>query len=252
MIIGIGPQENQKIRQAILRKARILALCFFSLCFLPIIIYCLFHFEIISSKAKFDLNLELPVALVHTGSGTGTAFLVGETRLLTAKHVVTDLKDGDTVQLIFEKAEPQINATAKILWKYPKDKKEPEYYLYDVAVLELTSPTDLPEDYPRLELGDSEGIATRDEVVIIGFPGGLMSTTSGIISNNKIKDIELFQLDAGAWRGSSGGPLILEETNEVIGMVVAGLSEDFQGINIANKINNIKKVLEDNKIDITK
>lgn len=119
-----------------------------------------------------------------------------------------------------------------------------------MAVLELTNPADLPDDFPRLFLGDSDGIVSRDEVILVGYPGGLMSTTSGTISNEQIKSLELFQLDVGAWQGSSGGPLILEDTEEVVGILVAGFSADYQGINIANKINNVVSLLAGAGVDV--
>ena len=65
----------------------------------------------------YNETLEKAVALLNTGTETGTAFLVSPTKLLTAKHVIQDKGIGDVVELIFEKANPQINTTAKIVWK---------------------------------------------------------------------------------------------------------------------------------------
>lgn len=242
-----GRKENRKI---LTKKGRLVSSGFLILGFIPILLYLLFHFGLFQSKSKYNQVLEQSVALVNTGSGTGTAFLISPTKLLTAKHVVKDKSVGDIVDLIFEKSDPQFAATAKIIWVNPSDDPEPDYYLKDVAVLELDSPSTLPEDYPYLNIGQSSGINTLSEVILIGYPGGLLSTTSGAISNDNLKGVELFQLDVESWPGNSGGPLILKETEEVIGMLVAGFTEDFQGINFANKIDNIIVLLEEAGIDI--
>lgn len=75
-------------------------------------------------------------------------------------------------------------------------------------------------------------------------------STSGTIANDQMRGLDLFQLDVNAWQGSSGAPLILEETKEVVGILVAGLTDEFQGINFAIKINYVRSVLEANGIDL--
>jgi len=250
ILLGNTERERNKKRRILSKKGKLVSSAFIILCVLPIFLYLLFHWGIIPSKSKYNRVLEQSVALVNTGNGTGTAFLISPTKLLTAKHVLKDKKVGDVVDLIFEKSDPQFAATAKIIWIEPSDDPEPDYYLKDVAVLELDSPSTLPEDYPYLTIGQSSDINTLSDVILIGYPGGLLSTTSGSISNDNLKGVELFQLDVESWPGNSGGPLILKETEEVIGMLVAGLTEEFQGINFANKIDNIMPLLEENGIDI--
>lgn len=248
--LGITQKESDENRKMLSKKGKVISLLFFLSCLLPLIIYLIFHFGLLKGKSPYNEMLEQSVAFINTGTGTGTAFLVSPTKLLTAKHVVQDKNIGDVVELVFEKANPQIATSAKVVWKDPTSDPEPGFYLKDVALLELENPTILPEDYPYLSLGQSEGITTRTDVILIGFPSGLMSTTSGSISNDNIKGFELFQLDVEAWPGNSGGPLILEETEEVIGILVAGMSEEYQGINFANKIDNVVSLLEINGIDI--
>lgn len=250
ILLGNSQKESNQNRKVLTKKGRLVSSTFLASGFLPIVVYFLFYSGIFTSKAKYNQELEQSVALVNTGSGTGTAFLISPTKLLTAKHVVKDKKTGDLVDLIFEKSNPQFAATAKIIWIEPSNDPEPDYYLKDVAILELESPSTLPEDYPYLTLGQSSGVNTRSKVMVIGYPGGLFSTTSGTISNDNLKGAELFQLDVESWPGNSGGPLILEETEEVIGMLVAGLTEDFQGINFANKIDNILALIEESGMDI--
>lgn len=248
--LGIAPLEREEKRRELLKKVKPLGTIFIVVCLLPVLVYFLFHFGIFTSKPPYPKDLEMPVAMVSTGEGTGTAFLVGETRLLTAKHVVAEKKVGDIFQLVFEKAEPPITTDARLVWKEPSNLEPPDYYVYDVAVLELTNPTALPENFPRMELGTSEGVGTREHVILVGYPAGLYSITDGIISNDRMSGLEIFQLDAGAWPGSSGGPLILESTGEVIGILVAGMEGEFQGINMACKITNINKLIEASGLNI--
>ena len=217
---------------------------FGSLAFFPFLIYALFAFGLINAKARFDPNLEMPVALVDVGDATGTAFLVGETRLLTANHVVEGLEIGDEVSLQFQHSSPQISTTAKLIWKAGKPDDETKALPQDVAVLELNQPTDLPEDFPRLALGESATAFNRDKVILIGYPAGLPTITSGTISQEAFQEQPIFQLDVGAWQGNSGGPLISEETEEVIGILVAGLTDEYQGINLALKIDAAKSLIE--------
>jgi S1-C subfamily serine protease len=250
-VMGIAPQEREEKRKTLLKRGKLTGLLFFFSCLLPIVIVLLFGLGLIQADPPFP-HLEQPVALVNTGSSTGTAFLVGETRLLTARHVVERLQVNDVVQLTFEKAQPVINTKAKLLWKDTSTNPEPQYFLSDVAVLELENPDDLPENFPRLVLGNSDGITTKDKVILIGYPGGLFSNTAGKISNDKVKGLELFQLDVNAWQGNSGGPLLLEDTEEVIGIVVAGLTAEYQGINFANKINNAMNLFQNNGVDVSK
>jgi len=250
-VLGIAPQEREEKQKALLKRGKLTGLLFLFGCLLPIVIILLFALGFIQNDSPFP-HLEQPVALVNTGSSTGTAFLVGESRLLTAKHVVDNLQVNDAVQLTFEKAQPVINTKAKLIWKDASNNPDLQYFLSDVAVLELETPGDLPENFPRLMIGNSDGITTKDNVILIGYPGGLFSNTAGKISNDKVKGLELFQLDVNSWQGNSGGPLILEDGEEVIGIIVAGLTAEFQGINFANKINNAMNLLQSQGIDVMK
>ncbi len=250
MHLGITPREAEEQQRLLKKKGKII-LSFFLIAFgMPFFIYALFYFQILTSKPRYDRRLEMPVARVLSPNALGSAFLISERHLLTARHVVENLEIGATVQLTFEKAKPPLTTNARLVWKDSVELTLPAGFMHDIALLELEQPGILPVDFPTLAPGNSDGIGIREAVVLIGFPGGLMTTTSGRISNDQVNGLDLFQLDVNAWHGNSGGPLIAEETNEVIGILVAGLSGDYQGINFAIKINFVRAQLESQGISL--
>lgn len=241
ILLGITPGEKKSYAHKVRKRGRSHTTIFLVLVLLVPLVYLLFSTGLISARPRYNQELEMPVAMVQTADGIGTAFLYDETYLLTARHVVENQKVGDQVTLTFSNANPPITTTARIAWKNPDSSGPGEigYYLNDVARLELMQPTDLPEDFPRLYLGDSDGITARTPVILVGYPDGNSSTTTGTISNDEAMGADIFQLDVSAYPGNSGGPLITEDTEEVIGILIAGKTAQFQGINFAIKVNNI-------------
>ena len=201
------------------------------------------------TKPETSESLTQPVAMVNTGTSTGSAFLTGSRTLLTARHVVDDLNIGDEVVLVFMALEPPITTTATLVWKNKGSNSESDF-----AVLKLVNPSVLPDDMPVLSLGDSDGINQDDEIVAVGYPAGIFSFTKGIISSTSIKtaegDYDLIKIDCQIHHGSSGGPIILTEAEEVVGLAEAGMSEEFQGINFASKINRFIEAAEMDGVDI--
>jgi len=243
ILFGIGPREVRAYKNKVGRRIRKLNVVFALAALLPFIVYGLFAIDILKAKPRFNRDIEIPVAMVQTAQGIGSAFLYGERELLTAKHVIEGMQVGDQVTLVFQNANPVISTQARISWIDPNNSPEtdPNHYLHDVAKLELVQPTDLPEDFPRLLLGDSDGITSRTSVILVGYPAGSPSTTTGTISSEDVQGVDLFQLDVSAYPGNSGGPLILEDTEEVIGILIAGKSGQFQGINFAIKVNSVQQ-----------
>lgn len=250
MITFIGPSEKNEAKKKIKRSLQNVQYLFLFAVILPIIVVLLFQFNVLISKPAISKDIQKPVAMVSTDAGFGTAFLVNSTMLITAGHLVRDLQLGDLVSLSFENAKPTIETQAKIIWKETRILAIPEFFLTDIAVLELTNPDDIPTDFPRSMLGFSSDVVSTDEVVAIGYPAGLATITTGTISNTSVKDLDLFQLDCNVYPGNSGGPLILKSSNEVIGVVVAALIDEFQGINFAIKIDNVLDLLGAFNIEI--
>lgn len=236
----VGPLAAAAARISLSKKGKTSLLFFLFTACLPPLVYALFAFDMVKSKSRFNEDLEVPVALVQTARGTGSAFLYGEKELYTARHVLAGMQTGDEVTLLFQNASPSVSTTALISWMDADTTYTPDqigFYVHDMARLELNRPTDLPEDFPRMVLGSAGGVTDRSEVLLIGYPNGSPGITAGIISNTDVQGEErLFQLDVQAYPGSSGGPLVLKETEEVIGILIAGQTGQFQGINYAVKV----------------
>lgn len=91
---------------------------------------------------------------------------------------------------------------------------------------------------PHLQLGDSQKVRTGEEVGIMGFPLGLIltgeeqelrqmtpitqkGTIAAVLPFSDVPNPHAFQLDMNINGGSSGSPLFLAETGEVVGVVFA-------------------------------
>lgn len=127
----------------------------------------------------------------------------------------------------------------------------------DIAVIKLDDA--YGNNFPYLELGDSDGLEVGEWVVAIGNPFSLeASVSAGIISAKgrqglQITDYEDFiQTDAAINPGNSGGPLI-DLDMKVIGMNTAIVSQSggYMGIGFAipsNILVNIKDQLVNNGV----
>jgi len=250
MKLPIGQIDKSKYKEYLQDQLKKQKIMFFLLLFsLPLVLGVMETYAARYTKAETSKSVTQPVAYVQTGKATGSAFLTGEKTLLTARHVVEEVKIGGEVKLIFMELDPQITTSAIVKWK-----SKEEGFEMDFAVLELVNPSDLPENMPKLVLGDSDLIASNDEIKAIGYPKGMFSFTKGIVSSPSIKipkkELDLIKIDCQIHTGNSGGPIILTETGEVIGIAVAGYTGKFQGMNFASKINRFIEVAEEEGIDL--
>ncbi len=250
MILGITKSLQEINRVSVLKKIRVVTILFVVTILLPFLIYLLFSLGLITGKPAFNSDIQEPVAKVVTSNGVGTAFLISPTILLTARHVVENNKVGDEVELFFEQSKSKLNVKAKI--KYislssfqPINGQVPmDYFLTDVAVLEVAEITEIEP----LQLGESDAVNNLDEVILIGYPNGDYSISKGNINSDKFQGFNLFKLDATSNPGNSGGPCILKNDNTVIGILVGGSGPQYQGENVALKINDVKRILDNAKI----
>ncbi|MFW0862538.1 MAG: S1C family serine protease [Candidatus Komeilibacteria bacterium] len=168
--------------------------------------------------------------------GAGTGFIISSDGIiLTNKHVATDgdseyqviMADGTSYDATF------LGADA----------------INDLAVLQIEG-----EDFPTIDLGDSDNINIGETVVAIGYALGEYSNTvtTGIVSglgrdivagtySSSEKLDNVIQTDAAINPGNSGGPLINLD-GEVIGINTA-VNREGQLIGFAIPINTAKKVV---------
>lgn len=165
---------------------------------------------------------------------SGSGFVIDEAgQILTNYHVVvdalaagtTDLSAGSTITVTFPSRSGDqlpvnvIGASA----------------LYDLALLELASPSDLPEVVVPIQMGDTSALQVGQKAIAIGNPFGFEFTvTTGIVSAlgrhlpgiGEVSDIPLVQTDAAINPGNSGGPL-LDSQGRLIGVntaIIPGVS----------------------------
>jgi V8-like Glu-specific endopeptidase len=250
MLQGITETIQENKRVSVLKKIRIVTVLFVVTILLPFFIYLLFNLGLITGKSAFNSDIQEPVAKVVTSTGVGTAFLISPTILLTARHVVENNTVGDEVEIFFEQSKSKLNVKAKIKYISPSSfqpvngQVPMDYFLTDVAVLEVSEITEIEP----LQLGESDAVSNLDEVILIGYPNGDYSISKGNINSDKFQGFNLFKLDATSNPGNSGGPCILKNDNTVIGILVGGSGSQYQGENVALKIDDVKRILDNAKI----
>lgn len=160
--------------------------------------------------------------------GTGSGFVVDEQgHIATNFHVVRDAlqenslerAEGSEVTVVFPGSDEEYPATIV-----------GANALYDLALLQLDNPEDLPETARPLALADSDALRVGQKTIAIGNPFGLESTvTTGIVSATNRRtpfpsiggiNVRMVQTDAAINPGNSGGPL-LNSKGEVIGINTA-------------------------------
>lgn len=243
--IGNTPFEREQKRGELLQKFRRVGTFFAIACLLPVLAYAVFALGLLESRpAQASGELQKAVGMLTTSSATGTAFLVSPTTLVTAKHVISGMQPGETVSIVFDQAAPSVSVTAKLKWVDPTPEPNPptlEFFETDVAILEIENADALAHITPLI-LGDSDGIKSLDEVIVLGYPGGVPSATKGNINTVSLKNLRLFKLDATSNPGNSGGPVILSTDNTVIGIMV-GKNTLTEGENVAIKVNRVRELV---------
>jgi serine protease Do len=159
--------------------------------------------------------------------GTGSGFVVDEQgHIATNFHVIEaalqenslERAEGSRVTVVFPGSDDEYPANIVGV-----------NALYDLALLQLENPEDLPETVVPLALANSDELRVGQKTIAIGNPFGIGSTvTTGIVSAtdripfNSIGGIAvpMVQTDAAINPGNSGGPL-LNSSGQVIGINTA-------------------------------
>ena len=227
--------------------AKKLSVFLFAIIGLFIVSLVLIYVDVIPTKNISKSEEFSSVALVYTPTGMGTAFKVSDSYLITARHVIEELEVGELVDLVFVKQNNK-ETQAELYWKYDKSDVN-DSFEYDFALLKFTNPSETI-DIPILNIGMSSSVGISDEVILIGYPNGEFMYTKGAIGDDEYSNLPMFKVDASAWPGSSGAPLLNADTKEVIGILVGGHSDEFQGINMACKIDVLINTIQTEGINI--
>lgn len=157
---------------------------------------------------------------------TGSGFLVGRRRIITAAHVVEGASEADVFTSAF--SDP---IQAQVIGIDPDA---------DLALLELTGEE---SPGPHLVLATEEP-KVGSSVVVIGSPGGLTGTvTSGILSARRAKSgVETLQLSCPTAPGASGSP-VLNEAGGVIG-VITGYRSDVDRVAFASPASRVAALMQ--------
>ena len=170
-------------------------------------------------------------------SGSGTAFFVdGKGHIVTNYHVVEH--SNDECKIIHNNDE----YNAKII---AKDKK------LDLALLKTTVKN---KNFVRIS---SKAPSKLQRIIVAGYPHGKnlsddLKFTSGIISALKGHEdnTSQIQIDAALNPGNSGGPIVDEESGNLVAVAVAAYKGEMtEGINFGIKASQVKDFLESNKIN---
>ncbi len=170
----------------------------------------------------------------------GSGFVIdARGQIITNYHVVKDALQQGSVNLL---------SGAKVTVTFPGSQKELPVHVvgadpdYDLALLQLDNPGDLPTGAKPIPLANVANVKVGQKAIAIGNPFGLQSTvTEGIISAmgrelpsiGQVK-IPMIQTDAAINPGNSGGPL-LDSAGQVMGintMIIPGMSANGQAGNI--------------------
>jgi serine protease Do len=197
-----------------------------------------------ASLADTVARLKPSVVLVGTYRETdsprfqlrGTGFLAGRSaQVVTCAHVLPTTDEGTPpAQLVVQVWEREAG------WSMRQARVRSTERHGDIALLSIDGPPG-----PTAVLGDSSAVREGDDLAFIGFPIGNVLGYAHVVHRAMVSSIatsvppspdadrlrgsairgaregtfDIFQLDAVAYPGNSGGPLFRPETGEVVGMM---------------------------------
>jgi hypothetical protein len=180
--------------------------------FLLVISSCMFFLLNFTTVQAFENSvddIEKAIVKIKDTNGTGFVFHISNKNvayIMTAHHVVEDYDLNNQFEVeIPGRSNPY---TAMVEWAYQE---------IDLAILKIIEKC--PADQKQLTLGNSDDIIRGDNVYIYGYPGGRgLTRDNGSVSTKDKNKIILDDITPD--KGYSGGPLLHDKTNEVIGMII--------------------------------
>lgn len=190
--------------------------------------------KINEAQIKSIINsLQSSTCYIEISYASGSGVYIGDGYVLTARHVVEDCNNyyiefNSGIKLTSEKA------------YYGGD--------CDLGIILCNQLINVPV----VEFADYNDLYVGQRVYVSGNPFGHHNVTFGIISglNRKIEmfgNCFLMTVDAQAWPGNSGGPVIDEE-GKLVGILVGG-HHGYDGLSIVIPINAIRKFLKNADLD---
>lgn len=184
--------------------------------------------EKLNFRASCAEHLEFSVGLLKCSGCTnnettqGSAFIISLQNhlILTCSHVV----EGKT-QFVFSISELKFETPARLLWSNAQ---------YDMALLQVGM---LPQEARYLELyKEGKPIGKTTDIVLAGYPLGEqvsqnLSVNTGKITNyeegklNNDRRFDTYMSDINATHGNSGGPVVLQNDYQVIGLLQGGFEQ---------------------------
>ncbi|MBM4145834.1 MAG: trypsin-like peptidase domain-containing protein [Nitrospira sp.] len=210
-------------------------------CFLVLSLF----YSVVNSTAQVTSNVYTRVLKIQVGKNTGTAFTLdvdGRQYLVTAKHVIADLKQEDSINIY----------------------RDNQWSLTPVKVLRCEEPIDIAVLIPQKQLtstlpleatSESQQIIIGQEVYFVGFPFGLYMSGQNLNADFPLAFVKrgllsavlneggatIFALDGFNNPGFSGGPIVfrdLHQTNSplyVVG-VISGFRPELSHVMTPEKI----------------
>lgn len=186
--------------------------------------------RLIATSRRSLVFVQAPVSSMGTHEGSGF-IATTQGHILTNYHVIEDADE------IFIRLESGVRKRARIL-SYQEDD--------DLAVLKIEG-----GGFAPLKLGDSRTASVGQQILVMGYPlgsrlGSEFSANQGMISSIR-ENGEIIQCDVAVNPGNSGGPVLSVERGEVLGIIVAKISEVedkvVEGIGFCIPINKAKRLL---------
>lgn len=173
----------------------------------------------------------------QNGASLGSGVIVDKTGLVvTNAHVVAPSRGQVQVFLFDPREKTQSNNLKEFVAKHTPlmGRVVKRGAGSDLALVRLPA---LPQAYPTVEVGDSDGLQPGQDVVAIGNPHGLSWTlTSGAVSALRTDAI---QTDAAINPGNSGGPLV-DMRGRLVG-INTFIRKDSEGLGFAIPVKQVKE-----------